>query len=74
MGLVTMGRLLDYIGTRRGYAEALSLWSLAGMAYALVSSVFGFAAARFTLGVTEAANFPAAIRRWPSGSRGRSVL
>lgn len=62
LGLVTMGRLLDYIGTRRGYAGALSLWSLAGMAHALASSVFGFAAARFALGVAEAANFPSAIK------------
>lgn len=62
LGLVTTGRLLDYIGTRRGYAGALSLWSLAGMAHALASSVFGFAAARFALGLAEAANFPAAIK------------
>lgn len=62
LGLVTTGRLLDYIGTRRGYAGALSLWSLAGMAHALASSVFGFAAARFALGVAEAANFPSAIK------------
>lgn len=62
LGLVTMGRLLDSIGTRRGYAGALSLWSLAGMAHALAGSVFGFAAARFALGLAEAANFPAAIK------------
>lgn len=61
-GLVTTGRLLDFIGARRGYAGALSLWSLAGMAHAAASSVFGFAAARFALGFAEAANFPAAIK------------
>jgi len=62
LGLVTMGRLMDYIGTRRGYAGALTLWSLAGMAHALANSVFGFAAARFALGLAEAANFPSAIK------------
>ena len=62
LGLVLTGRLLDFIGTRRGYAGALSLWSLAGMAHALAGSVFGFAAARFALGFAEAANFPAAIK------------
>ncbi len=61
-GLVVTGRLLDWIGTRRGYAGALSLWSLAGMAHALANSVMGFAAARFALGFAEAANFPAAIK------------
>lgn len=62
VGLVTMGRLLDHIGTRRGFAVALSLWSFAGMAHALAGSVMGFAAARFALGFAEAANFPAAIK------------
>lgn len=62
VGLVTTGRLLDYIGTARGYAGALSLWSLAGMAHALARSVFGFASARFALGIAESANFPAAIK------------
>ncbi len=62
LGLVLTGRLLDWIGTRRGYAGALTLWSLAGMAHALASSVSGFAAARFALGFAEAANFPAAIK------------
>ncbi len=62
LGLVTMGRVLDYIGTRRGFAGALSLWSIAGMAHALAGSVMGFASARFALGIAEAANFPAAIK------------
>ncbi len=62
LGLVSMGRLLDYIGTRRGFAGALSLWSIAGMAHALAGSVIGFASARFALGIAEAANFPAAIK------------
>jgi ACS family hexuronate transporter-like MFS transporter len=62
IGLVSMGGLLDRIGTRAGYAAGLTLWSLAGMAHAAVSTVFGFSAARFALGVAEAANFPAAMK------------
>lgn len=62
IGLVTTGRLLDRIGVRRGYAIAVALWSVAAMAHAAVRGVAGFAAARFALGISEAANFPAAIK------------
>jgi len=62
IGLVTMGRLLDRIGTRIGYSLSITIWSIAGMAHALARSVFGFGLARFTLGIGEAANFPAAVK------------
>ncbi len=62
IGLVTMGRLLDKIGTRIGYSLSITIWSIAGMAHALARSVFGFGLARFTLGIGEAANFPAAVK------------
>ncbi len=62
IGLVTMGRLLDKIGTRIGYSLSITVWSIAGMAHALARSVFGFGLARFTLGIGEAANFPAAVK------------
>ncbi|HEU4632319.1 MAG TPA: MFS transporter [Gemmatimonadaceae bacterium] len=62
IGLVSMGGILDRIGTRVGYAAGLTLWSLAGMAHAAVGTVFGFSAARFALGIAEAANFPAAVK------------
>ena len=81
IGLVSAGRLIDRIGTRRGFALAVAIWSLAAMAHAGVlvygpgiavllgaggfavsSSVAGFIAARFALGLGEAANFPAGIK------------
>lgn len=62
VGLVTMGRVLDHIGTKVGYAVGLGLWSLAGMAHAFAGSVFGFSAARAALGLAEAVNFPAAVK------------
>lgn len=62
IGLVSMGRLLDRIGTRIGYAAGLTLWSVAGMLHAFAGSVFGFSAARFGLGLAEAVNFPAAMK------------
>lgn len=62
IGLVSMGGILDRMGTRRGFALGLTAWSLAGMAHAFATSVFGFAAARAALGFAEAANFPAAVK------------
>jgi ACS family hexuronate transporter-like MFS transporter len=56
------GRLIDWAGTRLGYAVAVGLWSLAAMGHALARSAMGFGIARFALGLSESANFPAAIR------------
>ena len=62
IGLVLTGSILDRIGTRAGYASAVGLWSLAAMGHALARTVAGFSIARFALGLSEAANFPAAIK------------
>ena len=62
IGLMLAGRFIDKIGTKKGYAWATGLWSLAAIVHAFAKSVFGFAAARAALGVTEAGNFPAAIK------------
>lgn len=56
------GRFIDWAGTRVGYAVAVVLWSMAAMAHALAGSALGFGVARFGLGLSESANFPAAIR------------
>lgn len=62
IGLVLTGGILDRIGTRAGYGSAVSLWSLAAMGHAIARTVAGFSIARFALGLSEAANFPAAIK------------
>jgi ACS family hexuronate transporter-like MFS transporter len=62
IGLLGAGRLIDKLGTRIGYALATGIWSLAAVGHALVNSVFGFGVARSILGVSEAGNFPAAIK------------
>ena len=61
-GMVGVGRIIDRLGTKLGYALSTALWSLAAMGHALVGSTFGFGVARAFLGVTEAGNFPAAIK------------
>ena len=62
IGLLIAGRLMDWLGTRKGFSLSVLLWSLAAMGHALVSSVAGFSAARFALGLGEAGNFPASIK------------
>jgi ACS family hexuronate transporter-like MFS transporter len=62
IGLLGVGTLMDRLGTRRGLSLSIAFWSLAGMAHALARSVWGFAAARFALGLGEAGNFPGAVK------------
>jgi MFS transporter, ACS family, hexuronate transporter len=61
-GLLLAGSFIDRVGTRAGYAAAIALWSLATLGHAAARTVLAFAAARFLLGISEAANFPAAIK------------
>ena len=62
IGLMLAGRIIDKVGTKKGYSWATGLWSLAAIVHAFAKNVFGFAAARAALGFTEAGNFPAAIK------------
>nr|WP_243846831.1 MFS transporter [Sphingomonas japonica] len=62
IGLLACGPVIDRIGSKLGYAAAVTLWSFAAMAHALVRAPGGFAMARFALGLGEAANFPTAIK------------
>jgi ACS family hexuronate transporter-like MFS transporter len=62
LGLLVMGPLIDYLGTRAGYAIAIVIWSLSAMAHSLAHSVTTFAMARFGLGFGEAGNFPSAVK------------
>ncbi|HEY8204236.1 MAG TPA: MFS transporter [Pyrinomonadaceae bacterium] len=62
IGLLIAGRIMDWLGTRKGFSLSVLLWSLAAMGHALVSTVAGFSLARFVLGLGEAGNFPACIK------------
>src|ERR1700676_4140127 len=61
-GMLLVGRLIDRLGTRLGYALAMAFWSIASMAHAAAGSFFSFAAARLALGFGEAGVFPASIK------------
>jgi ACS family hexuronate transporter-like MFS transporter len=62
LGFLFVGRFIDRVGVRLGFAAAVVVWSVAAAAHGLVYSVFGFALARFILGLGESGNFPAAIK------------
>lgn len=67
VGMTLAGRLIDWIGTKKGYFVALLGWSIAaiGHAFAHTTATFGFW--RAALGLSEAGNFPAAnktIAEW----------
>lgn len=62
IGMLGAGRLVDKMGTKIGYAISLVLWSIAAMGHGLIKTTSGFFIARAALGVTEAGNFPAAIK------------
>jgi len=62
IGLLYSGRLIDRLGTKMGYFFATFLWSASAILHAAVNSTFGFIAVRSALGISEAGNFPAAIK------------
>jgi MFS transporter, ACS family, hexuronate transporter len=62
IGLAVAGGLTDKLGTRKAFAIAICLWSVAAMLPGAAFSVASFAIAMFLLGLGEAANFPACIK------------
>ena len=62
IGTLLAGYVIDRLGTRWGFALAVTLWSIASMLHSAARSWIGFALARVGLGLSEAGNFPAAIK------------
>lgn len=62
IGLLAAGRIIDKIGTKLGYFLSTLLWSISAVCHAFVGSTFGFGVVRSALGISEAGNFPAAIK------------
>lgn len=63
IGMLTMGGIIDRLGTKKGYILSIGIWSIFGMLHAAVRpafSVIGFSLARFGLGFGESGHFPAA--------------
>lgn len=67
VGLLFVGKLIDKVGTKSGYAWSLIGWSFAAIGHAFGHHTWSFGFWRAALGVTEAGNFPAAnkaIAEW----------
>jgi ACS family hexuronate transporter-like MFS transporter len=56
------GKLIDVLGTRRGFMIFVTGWSVANMLHAFANSALQFRFFRFLLGATEPANFPAGVK------------
>jgi ACS family hexuronate transporter-like MFS transporter len=62
IGFLFMGRFMDVVGARFGYAIAFGFWTIAHIAHGLAHGVMSFALARFALGIGESGNFPAGLK------------
>jgi len=62
VGMIFVGRFIDKVGTKIGYALSLLIWSISAIAHSFAKSTLGFIIARTSLGISEAGNFPAANR------------
>lgn len=62
ISMLIAGRIVDYLGTRRGYAWSIVVWSLGAMVHAFSRGTTGFMISRGVLGFGESGNFPAAIK------------
>ena len=56
------GRVIDIVGTRRGFAIFVSGWSIGDMLFMFARSVFQFCGCNFLLGVFEPGNFTGGMR------------
>lgn len=66
LSMLFAGRVIDWLGTKRGYAWSIIVWSFGAIAHAFASlipgKVLGFSVARTILAVGESGNFPSAIK------------
>lgn len=56
------GKLYDRIGSRRGFAISITVWSMAAMAHGTARGLGGLSVFRFLLGLGEAGNWPGAAK------------
>ncbi len=61
------GRVIDWLGTRKGFGIFVGAWSVIDLLHAFARNVLQFSFCRFLLGAAEPANFPAgakAVSEW----------
>jgi len=62
VSMLFAGRLIDWLGTKAGFAWSIVVWSVGAIVHALAKGTGGFMVARAVLGFGESGNFPAAIK------------
>jgi ACS family hexuronate transporter-like MFS transporter len=71
------GKLMDVLGTRRGFFWITIFWSFAVMSHGLATGITGLAISRLLLGVGEGGGFPAmtkAVSEWfPARERSTAI-
>jgi MFS transporter, ACS family, hexuronate transporter len=67
------GKIMDWLGTRAGYAVMIVWWSAANFLHGTVSTVMGLGVYRFLLGMGEGGGFPGRVRPWRNGFRLRNA-
>ena len=71
------GKLVDLLGTHRGFTVIMLFWSLACASHAVATSFALLAVSRFLLGMGEGGGFPAATRAvaeyFPTGERATAM-
>jgi ACS family hexuronate transporter-like MFS transporter len=62
LGFLLAGYLVDRLGTKKGYAISLTVWSIAGVMNGFTGTIKGLSITRFILGIGESGNFPSAVK------------
>lgn len=62
LGQLIIGPVVDRLGTKRSFHFAVIAWSIAGILHIFARGFWGFFNFRILLGITEAMNFPAAVK------------
>ena len=62
IGQTASGRLMDWLGTRAGFALCMIWWSAAAMLHGLARSALHLGVFRFLLGLAQAGNWPGGVK------------
>jgi ACS family hexuronate transporter-like MFS transporter len=62
VGYLIFGRVVDRVGAKTGGIIAVTIWTIAHMAHALVTSTRGFTWIRIPMGLGESGLFPCALK------------
>ena len=62
LGQLFSGKLFDKVGTRVGYVISIGVWGLSSFLHSTVRGLFSISFFRSTLGLSEAGNWPGAVK------------